>query len=98
MTDRASAEGLLDRIREETLQAVIEGDAQDCSSPDCIADAVYEIVRVALRSESDSGLDALADDVRYAGGNGTSDYWRGFNDGIDALVARLSTPRTETSE
>ena len=34
-------------------------------------------------------LDELANDVRYAGGNGTSDYWRGFNDGIDKLVAAL---------
>jgi hypothetical protein len=31
-------------------------------------------------------LDRLADEVRYANGNGTSDYWRGFNDGIDKLV------------
>jgi hypothetical protein len=28
--------------------------------------------------------------VRFAGGGGTSDYWRGFNDGIDKLVAALS--------
>jgi hypothetical protein len=34
-------------------------------------------------------LDAIADDVRYAGGGGTSDYWRGFNDGIDRLRAAL---------
>ena len=40
--------GLLDRIRRETREAVQEGDRQDCSSPDCIADAVYEIVRAAL--------------------------------------------------
>jgi len=39
---------VLDGIREEVRQAVAEGDAQDCSSPDCIADAVYEIVRVRL--------------------------------------------------
>ena len=38
---------------------------------------------------TDIDLDELANDVRYAGGNGTSDYWRGFNDGIDKLVATL---------
>ena len=39
----------LDGIRDEVREAVQEGDAQDCSSPECIADAVYEIVRVRLR-------------------------------------------------
>lgn len=39
---------LLDAIRDEVLEAILEGDAQDCSSADCIADAVYEIVRVRL--------------------------------------------------
>lgn len=31
-----------------------------------------------------------ADEVRFADGNGTSDYWRGFNDGIDRLISRLT--------
>ncbi|HEY6568585.1 MAG TPA: hypothetical protein VI341_13800 [Actinomycetota bacterium] len=47
--------------------------------------------RKALASSGEAapvdGLDDIADGVRYAGGNGTSDYWRGFNDGIDKLVA-----------
>jgi hypothetical protein len=43
----------------------------------------------AARAEPGRDLDAIADDVRYAGGNGTSDYWRGFNDGIDKLRAAL---------
>jgi hypothetical protein len=37
------------------------------------------------------GLEAAVDDVRYADGNGTSDYWRGFNDGIAKLAARLES-------
>jgi len=43
-------EELLDGIRAEVIEAIREGDAQDCSSADCIADAVYEIVRVRLRA------------------------------------------------
>jgi len=37
------------------------------------------------------GLDVerLADDVRYAGAVDPSDYWRGFNDGINGLVERV---------
>jgi hypothetical protein len=34
-------------------------------------------------------VQTLAEDVRYASGNGTSDYWRGFNDGIDRVVERV---------
>ncbi len=50
MTDiRDDFEAVLDRIRDETRAAVLEGDAKDCSSADCIADAVWEICRVALR-------------------------------------------------
>jgi hypothetical protein len=41
-------------------------------------------------ADSTAGLDEIADGVRFAGGGGTSDYWRGFNDGIDKLVAALS--------
>lgn len=59
--------GLLDRIRRETREAVQEGDRQDCSSPDCIADAVYEIVRAALAATAtppaDAPLDCTCDPV-----------------------------------
>jgi hypothetical protein len=45
-----------------------------------------------------SELEEAADDVRYAGGNGTSDYWRGFNDGIDKLAAVIQLIRDKQSE
>jgi hypothetical protein len=48
-----------------------------------------ELYADAIAAPASSGLDVAADDVRFAGGGGTSDYWRGFNDGIDKLVARL---------
>ena len=50
----------LHAIREEVRQAVIEGDASDCSSPDCIADAVYEIVRSHVRA-ADAGREPSDD-------------------------------------
>ncbi len=68
MTDiRDDVVAVLDRIRDETRAAVLEGDAEDCSSADCIADAVWEICRVALRgltvvregADDDEPLDAL---------------------------------------
>ena len=35
-------------------------------------------------------VEQLADDVRFVGGGGKpSDYWQGFNDGIDKLAVRL---------
>ena len=48
-----------------------------------------EAARLALEDVAER-----ADDVRYVdgGGNGTSNYWRGFNDGIDKFLALLSTP------
>jgi len=51
MTDtpkQPATEAWLDAIRDEVRLAVIDGDADDCSSADCIADAVYEIVRTRL--------------------------------------------------
>jgi len=72
MTDEqrsVTVEDWLLAIREETRQAVLEGDAQDCSSADCIADAVYEIVRVALAAlpaTDPAGLDAAWAEVEAA--------------------------------
>ena len=42
-------------------------------------------------SPAPAGLDVdeIADGVRFAGGGGTSDYWRGFNDGIDKMAEAL---------
>ncbi len=73
-------EALLDRIRDEVRQAVIEGDASDCSSSDCIADAVYEIVRVALPASTPAPLDTAAPDrlreavAEWFDGHRPSDY------------------------
>lgn len=63
MTDDAMRR-LLDGLHQEVLEAIIEGDAQDCTSPDCIADAVYEIARVRFRDylaalSAPAGLDVL---------------------------------------
>ena len=45
-------------------------------------------------SAAADSLDDFADCVRYGGGNGPeSDYWRGFNDGIDALVAAYAAAK-----
>jgi hypothetical protein len=57
----AGPQEVLDTIRDEVREAVLEGDAQDCSSADCIADAVYEIVRskfAALHADAPGPLDA----------------------------------------
>ena len=44
-------------------------------------------------------VEDAADGVRYASGNGTSDYWRGFNDGINKLAeALLAAPTPTTAE
>lgn len=72
--------------------------------PDGVIDEEHEFTaeawsRLSGAARSSGELDALADDVRYAGGHETSDYWRGLNDGIDKFVARLREPRqTETGE
>ena len=54
----------LERLRalsDEVREAILEADAQDCSSADCVADAVYEIVRVRLAAtEKGAGLDGAA--------------------------------------
>jgi len=65
MTDtpkQPATEAWLDAIRDEVRLAVIDGDADDCSSADCIADAVYEIVRTRLPA-----IEAWADERRKVG-------------------------------
>ena len=40
-------------------------------------------------------LAEAAEDVRWDGARDPSDYWRGFNDGIDALYRRLAAHKEE---
>jgi hypothetical protein len=87
--DRPSGSvGLREAERKAMLQALFRtADSAHWSAREAIA-AAWD----ALSGSSDpepQGLDVAVDDVRYAGGNGTSDYWRGFNDGIDKLAERL---------
>jgi hypothetical protein len=65
MTADPLRKALLDRIRDETRVAVLEGDASDCSSADCIADAVYEIVRVALATPPALDVERLRASLVY---------------------------------
>lgn len=50
---------------------------------------IEEQAATEARRELLAKVEEMADDVRFGGGTGTSDYWRGFNDGIDKLVAHL---------
>jgi hypothetical protein len=88
----------LAKHRPEQINSKTEPEAWWCRADHmswpCDAYRLEQAVKRALgeltnadRPELD--VERLADDVRYAGGNGTSDYWRGFNDGIDKLAARL---------
>jgi hypothetical protein len=83
----------------DRLQEAIEGERRYWHEvpvrPDDLSVALeYIATSFALRaSVTPPTLDVAeaADDVRYADGSGTSDYWRGFNDGIDKLAARLTS-------
>jgi hypothetical protein len=93
---------LLDGIRDEVREAVIEGDANDCTSPDCIADAVYEIVRVRLRDSRPVGeglreavdeTDALPEDAPDPSAwVKRSLYAEGWADRGDAIRLVLAQP------
>ena len=87
----SDVDAALERIRTATREAVDEGDAQDCSSSDCIADAVYEIVRVelaAIRAESTGGLDDLCSPYYERGWKAGAESAGGL-DVAEALTAEL---------
>ena len=72
---------------------------------DAIADdeqaAVVEWARIEAEARATARKEVLdvervADDVRW--GYSKSEYSRGFNDGIDALIARLDSLSTDTRE
>lgn len=88
---------VLGEIEADSVQtvAVLEGDAQDCSSADCIADAVYEIVRVRLIGEAalssappaDAPLDVETATAARAWLAGDT---KGLNGAMTDLAARLT--------
>jgi hypothetical protein len=92
-------EALLDGIRDEVREAVIEGDANDCSSPDCIADAVYEIVRVRLRDAALPATEPVAADLRFDPSTwptlSTTCQWHRMEIAEGWVRAALSTEREE---
>ena len=82
---------MTDQLREDiaNLREVVESQARLGHLMTIVPNDVLVRLLLAATPTPDT-LDEIADDVRYAGGGGgTSDYWRGFNDGIDKPAARL---------